>query len=135
MRRALDLACAVTTRPMRWPDVQADGLATRSVNILFQVCTPRGDHAISRRTVTKVGQIAVGKPGLRTPFTPLFETLGIKVSQDIVFHGITDLERVAAHLTVFDVCVTVNREVQDHRDLFAAKGTGEGVFHDASTIP
>jgi hypothetical protein len=25
--------------------------------------------------------------------------------------------------------------LQDHRDLFAAKGTGERVFHDTSTLP
>jgi hypothetical protein len=60
----------------------------------------------------------------------LLETLGLKLSQGIVFDGVADLEGVAADLTVFDVAVPVNREVQDHRDLFAAKWTGEGVFHD-----
>ena len=60
----------------------------------------------------------------------LLETLGFEFTQGIVFDGIGDLEGVAADLTVFDVAVTVNREVQDHRDLFAAKWTGEGVFHD-----
>jgi hypothetical protein len=52
------------------------------------------------------------------------------VSQGTVFDGIGDLKRVAAHLTVFDIGVMANREVQDHRDFFAAEGTGEGVFHD-----
>ena len=52
------------------------------------------------------------------------------MSQGIVFDGIANLKRVTAHLTVFDIGVTTNREVQDHRDLFAAKGTDEGVFHD-----
>ena len=65
----------------------------------------------------------------------LFETLGLEVSQGSIFDGITDLKRVTAHLTVFDIGVTVNREVQNHRDLFAAKGTGEGVFHNTSTVP
>jgi virulence-associated protein VapD len=58
------------------------------------------------------------------------ETLGFELSQGIVFDGVADLKRVAADLTVFDIAVTVHREVQNHRDLFAAKGTGEGVFHD-----
>lgn len=31
--------------------------------------------------------------------------------------------------------MTVDREVQDHRNVCAAKGTGEGVFHDTSTLP
>jgi hypothetical protein len=57
------------------------------------------------------------------------------VSQGLVFDGIGDLEGIAAHLTVFDISVTANREVQDHRNLFAAKGTGKGVFHDVSTVP
>lgn len=65
----------------------------------------------------------------------LLKTLGIELSQGVVFNSVADLERVAANLTVFDVAVTVNREVQDHRDLFAAKWTGEGVFHDTSTLP
>jgi hypothetical protein len=65
----------------------------------------------------------------------LFETLRLEVSQGIIFNGIADLKRVAAHLTIFDIGVTVNREVQDHRDFFAAEGTGEGVFHNASTVP
>jgi hypothetical protein len=59
----------------------------------------------------------------------LLETLGFELSQGTVFDGVADLEGIAADLTVFDVAVTVNREVQDHRDLFATKWTGEGVFH------
>jgi hypothetical protein len=57
------------------------------------------------------------------------------MSQGIVFDGIANLKRVTAHLTVLDIGVTANREVQDHRDLFAAEGTDEGVFHDVSTVP
>jgi hypothetical protein len=60
----------------------------------------------------------------------LLETLGFELSQGLVFDGVANLERVAADLTVFNVAVTVHREVQDHGDLFAAKWTGEGVFHD-----
>jgi len=60
----------------------------------------------------------------------LFYALGLEVDEDIVFDGITDLERIAAHLTVFDVGVTVDRRVQDHRNVRAAKGTDEGMFHN-----
>lgn len=44
----------------------------------------------------------------------LLETLGLELSQGLVFDGVADLEGVTADLTVFDVAVTVNREVQDH---------------------
>jgi hypothetical protein len=54
-----------------WPSVQAGGLATRSVNILFQVCllpsrlrapVSLGDCAISRRAViNNAGQYLTGK--------------------------------------------------------------------------
>jgi hypothetical protein len=54
----------------------------------------------------------------------------MEVDEGIVFDGITDLERIAAHLTVFDVGVTVDRRVQDHRNVRAAKGTDEGMFHN-----
>jgi hypothetical protein len=57
------------------------------------------------------------------------------MSQGIVFDGIANLKMVTAHLAVFDIGVTANREVQDHRDLFAAEGTDKRVFHNASTVP
>ena len=60
----------------------------------------------------------------------LLKTLGLELSQGIVFDGVTNFDGIAADLTIFDIAVTVNREVQDHRDLFAAKWTGEGMFHD-----
>jgi hypothetical protein len=60
----------------------------------------------------------------------LFYALGLEVDEGIVFDGITDLERIAAHLTVFDVGVTVDRRVQDHRNVRAAKGTDERMFHN-----
>jgi hypothetical protein len=65
----------------------------------------------------------------------LFYALGLEVDEGFVFDGITDLERIAAHLTVFDVAVTVDRRVQDHRDLRAAKGTDEGMFHNHIRYP
>ncbi len=59
----------------------------------------------------------------------LFEPLDLEVRQIVVFDGIADLKRVAADFAVFDVGVAVNREVEDHRNLFSARGTGEEVFH------
>ena len=41
----------------------------------------------------------------------LLETLGFELIQVIVFDGVADLDGVAAALTVFDVAVTVNREI------------------------
>jgi len=60
----------------------------------------------------------------------LFYALGFEVDERIVFDGITDLERIAAHLTVFDIGVTVDRWVQDHGNVRAAKGTDERMFHN-----
>ena len=39
----------------------------------------------------------------------LLETLGLELSQGIVFDGVADFQGIAADLTVFDVAVTVNR--------------------------
>ena len=71
----------------------------------------------------------------RSPFYSLFEALRFEMSQGIVFDGIANLKRVTAHLAVFDIGMTSNREVQDHRYLFATEGTDEGMFHDTSTVP
>jgi hypothetical protein len=60
----------------------------------------------------------------------LFYAPGLEVDEGIVFDRITDLERIAAYLTVFDVGVTVDREVQNHRNARATKGTDEGMFHN-----
>jgi len=75
------------------------------------------------------------KPEPRTRLYSLFEALRFEMSQGIVFDAIANLKRVTTHRAVFDIGVTANREVQDHRDLFAAEGTDEGVFHNASTVP
>jgi hypothetical protein len=82
-----------------------------------------------------IDRVLEPKAESRTPLYSLFEALRFEMSQGIVFDGITNLKRVTTHLAVFDIGVTLNREVQDHRDLFAAKGTDEEVFHDASTVP
>jgi hypothetical protein len=59
----------------------------------------------------------------------LFEPLDLEVRQIVGFDSIADLKRVAADFAVFDIGVAVNREVEDHRNFFSARGTGEKVFH------
>lgn len=61
--------------------------------------------------------------------TNLLEGLGFEASEGVVSYGIADFYGVAADFTVFDVGVTANREVQDHRNLFPTRGAGEGMFH------
>ena len=74
------------------------------------------------------------KPERRISLSSLFEALRLEMSQGVVFDGIANFKRITAHLAVLDIGMTANREVQDHRDLFATKGTDEGVFHYATTL-
>jgi hypothetical protein len=57
------------------------------------------------------------------------EDLGVELSEGVVCYRITDLDRVAADFTVFDIALPANRKVQDHRNLFSTIRTDEGVFH------
>jgi hypothetical protein len=59
----------------------------------------------------------------------LFEGPGIKAGERIVFHAVADLDWLAAHFAIFDVALSPNRQVQDHRNLFPTIGAIEGVFH------
>jgi hypothetical protein len=59
----------------------------------------------------------------------LFESLGVEASERIVLYAVTDLDWVAANFTVFDVGLTANRWVENHRNLFPAIRATEGVFH------
>jgi hypothetical protein len=56
-------------------------------------------------------------------------SLGVEASERIVLNSVTDLDWVAAHFTVFDVALTANRQVENHRNLFPAIWATEGVFH------
>jgi hypothetical protein len=45
----------------------------------------------------------------------LLEDFCTETSERVVLHGIADLDRVAADLAVFDIGLTSNREVENHR--------------------
>ena len=64
----------------------------------------------------------------------LFESLGVETSKRIVLYTVTDLDWVAADFTVFDVALAANRQVENHRNLFPAIRTSEGVFHRDSMV-
>jgi len=64
----------------------------------------------------------------------LFESLGVEASERIVLYGVTDLDWVAANFTVLDVALTVNRQVENHRNLFPAIRASKGVFHRDSMV-
>jgi hypothetical protein len=66
--------------------------------------------------------------------TNLFEGFGGELRERIIFHAVTDLDRVAANFTVFDVGLASHRQIQDHRDFFSAIGAGKGVFHQTSML-
>jgi hypothetical protein len=59
----------------------------------------------------------------------LFESLGVETGERIVLHAVTDLDWVAANFTVFDVTLTANGQVENHRNLFPTIRATEGVFH------
>jgi hypothetical protein len=64
----------------------------------------------------------------------LFEGLGIEAGEGIVFYGVTDLDRFAAHFAVFDIALMADRQVQNHRNLFPIVRAVEGVFHGDSML-
>jgi hypothetical protein len=59
----------------------------------------------------------------------LFEALGVKAGQLIVLGRIADLNGTAADFTIFDVDLTRNGEIQNHRDFFATVRAHESMFH------
>ena len=64
----------------------------------------------------------------------LFESLGDEASEPIVLCTVADLDWVAANFTVFDVALTANRQVENHRNLFPAIWATEGVLHRDSML-
>jgi|HubBroStandDraft_4_1064222.scaffolds.fasta_scaffold723495_1 hypothetical protein len=64
----------------------------------------------------------------------LFESLGVEASQRIVLYAVTDLDWAAANLTVFDVALPANRQVENHGNLFPAVRAREGMFHRDSMV-
>ena len=64
----------------------------------------------------------------------LFEDLGIEVTERIVLYAVTDLDWVAADFAVFDVGLTANRQVENHRNLFPTIWASKEVFHWESIL-
>ncbi len=58
------------------------------------------------------------------------ENPGAKVYAAFIVNRITDLDGIAANLTILDIRLAANRCVQDHRDPFPAVRAGEEVFHE-----
>jgi hypothetical protein len=64
----------------------------------------------------------------------LLEELCSKTSERIVLHGVVDLDRVAADLAVFDIRLTPNGKIKEHRNFFPAIRACEGVFHGKTKL-
>jgi hypothetical protein len=62
-------------------------------------------------------------------FVKLFERLGAKRSERVVFHSAGNLDRLAAYFAVFDIGLAAHRKVDNHRNLFAAVWAIEKMFH------
>jgi hypothetical protein len=61
----------------------------------------------------------------------LTEGLGVEGSEVIIFHSKADLNWFAAYLAIFDVGLTSDGQVQEHRNLFTTIGAVKFVFHSA----
>jgi hypothetical protein len=61
------------------------------------------------------------------------EALGFELRQGFIFDHIADLKGAAADFTVFDVGVTLDREVEDHRNFSSAGRANEELFHGIIT--
>jgi hypothetical protein len=59
----------------------------------------------------------------------LFEALGLEAGQFIVLGRIADLDGTAADFAIFDVDLTRNGKIQNHRDFFATVRAHESMFH------
>jgi hypothetical protein len=57
------------------------------------------------------------------------EALGLEAGQLVVLGGIADLDGTAADFAIFDVDLTWNGKIQNHRDFFATVWTHESMFH------
>jgi hypothetical protein len=62
-------------------------------------------------------------------FLKSFERLGAELGNRVIFHGARNFDGPAADFAVFDIDLPADRKVHDHRDLLAAVGTIEKVFH------
>jgi hypothetical protein len=61
----------------------------------------------------------------------LTEGFGVEGSELFIFHSKTYLNWFAAYLAVFDIGLTTDGQVQEHRNLFTAIWAVKLVFHSA----
>jgi hypothetical protein len=66
--------------------------------------------------------------------TKLFEDLGSEIRERIILYAVTDLDRVATDFAIFDVALSSNRQVENHRNFFPTIWAGKGVFHQMSML-
>ena len=59
----------------------------------------------------------------------LFQGLGVEFGERLFLYSAGNFYRLATNFTVFHVRLTANRKVHHHRNLFAAIGAGEKMFH------
>jgi hypothetical protein len=59
----------------------------------------------------------------------LFQNFGSEAGKCIVFHVVIDLDWIAANFTIFDISLTTNRKVQDHRNFFPTVRAIEKMLH------
>ena len=71
---------------------------------------------------------------MRQGCVDLFERLSVEGRKSVILDCIADLDGLAAHFTVFDVALTANGQVENHRNLFPAIRAIEGVFHWGSMV-
>ena len=62
----------------------------------------------------------------------LFESFGVEAGQRVVLDGVTDLDRLATDFAVLHIALPANRQVENHRNFFAAIRAREGMFHRGS---
>jgi hypothetical protein len=62
-------------------------------------------------------------------FNNLFQDFGGEAGESIVFHGVSDFNRIAANFAILDVGLPLNRKIQHHRDFFPAIGAMEEMLH------
>jgi hypothetical protein len=53
----------------------------------------------------------------------------MEAGEFVVLYGKADFDWFTANLTIFDVGLAADRQVQHHRNFFTTIGTGECVFH------
>src|SRR5262249_14455917 len=59
----------------------------------------------------------------------LFKNFGLEFDDFIILRHVSDLDRPATHLTILDIYLRMNGQIQHHRDPLPTVRTGEEVFH------